>query len=145
MLNLLLLAHAGVTLYMMGLIWFVQVVHYTLFNRIGSNVFTTYEQAHTQLTTLVVGPPMLLEAATTGLLLIVRPTDVSLVQAGIGAFLLAIIWLSTMFLQVPQHGILSNGFDQAAYQFLVNSNWIRTIAWSARGFLALWMISSVMK
>jgi hypothetical protein len=54
--------------------------------------------------------------------------------------LLAVIWLSTVFLQVPCHNRLVSGFDQATYERLVNSNWIRTIAWSLRGALAMWMV-----
>ncbi len=31
----LLILHAGATLYMAGVIWFVQIVHYPLFSRVG--------------------------------------------------------------------------------------------------------------
>ena len=34
---LLLLLHAAATLFMTGLIWFVQVVHYPLFARVGED------------------------------------------------------------------------------------------------------------
>ena len=62
-----------------------------------------------------------------------------------GAGLLAIIWFSTAFVQVPQHNILAAGFDNAAYRTLVTSNWIRTVARSLRGLLVLWMAAGVMR
>ncbi len=43
------LAHITATLYMTGLIWFVQIVHYPLFARVGNAEFSAYEQRHTAL------------------------------------------------------------------------------------------------
>jgi hypothetical protein len=56
-----LLANLAATLFMVGVIWFVQVVHYPLFSRVGSEKFSLYPKAHSRLTTYVVGPPMLVE------------------------------------------------------------------------------------
>ncbi len=144
MTNLLLLAHAGATLFMVGLIWFVQVVHYPLFSRVGAGGFRAYADAHSRLTTRVVGPPMLLEASTAVLLLFVRPESVPAALAWVGATLLAVVWLSTALLQVPRHTRLGFGFDAGAHEFLVNSSWVRTVAWSLRAFVVLWMISRTM-
>lgn len=140
-----LLTNVAATLYMVGLIWFVQIVHYPLFAQVGKEGFAAYEVAHSSLTTLAVGPPMLLEAATTGLLIFFHSPAIRLSEAIIGATLLAVIWFSTMFLQVPQHGVLASGFDAAAHHFLVSSNWLRTVAWSLRGALALWMTAKTMR
>ena len=48
---------------MVGIIWLVQIVHYPLFSRVGAAGFAIYSGAHSRLTGLVVGPPMLVEAA----------------------------------------------------------------------------------
>jgi hypothetical protein len=56
-----LLAHLAATLFMVGVIWFVQMVHYPLFSRIGPEKFSLYSEARSRLTTHVVGPPMLVE------------------------------------------------------------------------------------
>jgi hypothetical protein len=138
--TLVLLLHAASTLWMTGLIWFVQVVHYPLFALVGPSGFATYEHAHTTRTTLVVGPPMLLELATTVALLGLASDAVPRSAAWTGAALLAVIWLSTALLQVPQHSLLSFGFDARASEFLVQSNWVRTIGWSLRAVLALWLL-----
>ncbi len=137
--ELLLLVHVAATLFMVGLIWFVQVVHYPLFGRVGAGGFRSYAGDHSRLTGYVVGPPMLVEAATAVLLLFVRPAGVLAASAWAGAGLLAAVWLSTAFLQVPRHRDLGLGYEPGAHRLLVASNWVRTTAWSLRGLLVLWM------
>lgn len=142
MIRLILLSHAAATLFMVGLIWFVQIVHYPLMGAIGDSEFSAYERRHMSLTTWVVAPPMLLEAATAVLLLWLRPTGLSSWFVWAGIILLAVIWISTALLQVPCHETLSNGFAAEVHRRLVSTNWLRTVAWSLRGLLVLWMISA---
>lgn len=130
--------HAFATLAMVGLIWFVQIVHYPLFARVGDDDYTAYQSAHMSRTSLVVGPLMLAELATAVLILLGGWTSRPLAIAGI--VLLAIAWLSTFLLQVPRHATLERGYDARAAASLVTTNWIRTIAWTARGILALLML-----
>jgi hypothetical protein len=141
--NYFLLAHLAATLYMVGVVWFVQVVHYPLFSRVGPEKFSLYSEAHSRLTTYVVGPPMLTEAATALLLVFRRPEGVPLAAALTGLALVVVVWLSTALLQVPRHTTLGSGFDRRAWSGLVLSNWVRTVAWSARGGLVLWMAARV--
>jgi len=142
--KLLLLAQAAATLFMVGLIWMVQVVHYPLFDRVERADFSRFEADHQRLTTWVVAPPMLIELLTALYLLWQRPAEVPAWTAWLGGGLVALIWLATIFGQVPQHNILAQGFNEAAYRALVGSNWLRTVAWSARGVLVLWMVGRVM-
>ena len=137
--RLLFLAHLGSTMFMMGLIWFVQVVHYPLFSSVGLRDFPSYEQRHTRLTTWVVAPPMLIEGATAVLLMWLRPQDDSTWLLISGIVLLGVAWLSTACIQVPCHNRLSQGFDPVVHQRLVATNWLRTVAWSLRGALVLGM------
>ena len=139
----LLLAQLASTLFMTGVIWFVQVVHYPLFAKTGLTDFHVFEKAHTSLTTWVVAPPMLIELISALLLIWYRPAGISNVQCGIGLALLGVIWLSTLFLQIPCHELLSRDFDPVIHQKLVSTNWIRTVAWSLRALLVLYMIWSV--
>lgn len=141
-----LLLHAASTLVMVGLIWFVQVVHYPLFEAVGRGEFALYAQSHARLTSWVVIPPMLAEAGTAGLLLLgLRPSSVGVGALWAGAALLIVVWGSTFFLQVPRHGQLSAGFDGEAHAALVATNWIRTLAWSLRGALVLWLVAAAMR
>lgn len=136
--KLLLVVHAAATLMMAGAILIVQIVHYPLFAQVGMDNFAAYEEAHSSLITLVVGPLMLIEAVTAFLLLMDHPVAIPNWSVVFGLVLVGVIWGSTLFLQVPQHGVLSMGFDAQAHGILVSTNWIRTIAWLLRGGLVLW-------
>ncbi|MEZ6065669.1 MAG: hypothetical protein R3B90_08160 [Planctomycetaceae bacterium] len=136
----LLVSQAVSTLLMVGLIWFVQVVHYPLFDAVGRDRFADYERRHTLRTTWVVGPPMLIEAVSATLLCWLKPAGLSDWSVWAGLAMLALIWLSTAVVQVPCHSRLERGFDEVAYRRLVRTNWLRTVLWSARGGLASWML-----
>jgi hypothetical protein len=134
------LVHLASTLFMTGLIWFVQVVHYPLLGVVGEEGFTRCQSFHLDRTSFVVGPPMLAELFSGLLLYWITDRD-RLLLASLA--LLGVIWFSTAFLQVPRHSILAQGYDSAAHEFLVRSNWIRTIAWSLRAVLVvLWFTRS---
>jgi hypothetical protein len=61
-----------------------------------------------------------------------------------GLVAVGMIWASTVFLQVPCHNRLLSGFDLAAYQRLVSTNWIRTVLWSVRGAVLLCILWQAM-
>lgn len=61
-----------------------------------------------------------------------------------GLDLIGVIWLSTRLLQVPQHRVLEAGSDPGAHRVLVASNWIRTVAWTARGILLLALLGRML-
>lgn len=137
---MILITQIAATLFMTGLIWFVQIVHYPLYNEVGPDHFTRYEEQHNRLTTWVVGPVMLIELATALALIRWSPAD-SGSLSWIAAGLLAVIWLSTAFLQVPAHNSLTRAFSDEAWQTLVRTNWIRTIAWTTRSAILLSLLS----
>lgn len=141
----LLLTHLAATLFMVGVIWFVQVVHYPLLARVGTADAVLYEQDHTRRTGWIVAPVMLLEAVSAVSLLGFRPAGVSDLQVGIGVALLVVVWASTWLVQVPCHDQLCREFDRVVHRRLVRSNWIRTVAWSLRGLVVLWMIHDLMR
>jgi peroxiredoxin Q/BCP len=132
-------AHVAATLYMVGLIWFVQVVHYPLFACVGREEFPAYEKFHTRWITWVVGPPMLIEGITALGLTFYRPPGLLAWPWWTSLVLLVGLWLSTAAVQMPCHMLLSHGFDAVVHRRLVNTNWLRTVAWSARGLLLLWI------
>lgn len=125
---------------MTGLIWFVQVVHYPLFDRVGTSGFPAFQMDHMRRTTWVVGPPMLAEGASAVALWAMAPDDVSPWLHAFGVTLLAVIWASTALVQVPCHDRLAHGFRVETYRRLVRSNWVRTVAWTARAPMALWLL-----
>ena len=138
-----LLAHAGATCAMAGLIWFVQVVHYPLFGAVDPDTFRGYHRQHLRLTTLVVGPLMLAEAAAATAIVTLGLSSPTLSWTGVG--LLAIVWGATTWLSVPRHDELAHGFAVSTHAALVATNWIRTIAWTARAGLSLTMVAHSMR
>ncbi|MEM0925399.1 MAG: hypothetical protein AAGJ83_05125 [Planctomycetota bacterium] len=133
------------TWYLVGLIWMVQVVHYNLFDRVGESGFVRYETDHSALITPIVGPPMLIELGTAILLVVACPAGVSRFAMIAGLASVILIWLSTAFIQVPCHARLSDGFNPRDYQLLVGTNWIRTILWTFRGLLMLYVTATLLR
>lgn len=140
-----LLIHIAATFSMVGLIWFVQVVHYPLMAQVPPDRFRRYELDHQRLTTWVVAPLMLLELASAFALLWLRPEAIAWWPAWFGMILLISIWLATYAVQVPQHASLVLSFDPSLHRRLVLGNWYRTIAWSARGLIVLWMVGQLIR
>ncbi len=122
----LLSTHLAATAATVGLIWFVQVVHYPLFATVGREEFESHETAHRR--------------RTAGLLVLARPAGLGwgLPFAGVGV--VAMIHLSTVRLQVPRHAELSGGYDEFTLRRLVRSDWIRTLGWSIRCVMAVAMM-----
>lgn len=137
------LVHASTTWFLTGLIWFVQLVHYPLLAQVGASSQVDYHTLHSRITTRLVVPVMGLEGATSALLLALRPSTVPTLWLSLGMLLELVIWLSTAMIQVPAHRRLCRGFQTEDHQHLVQSNWLRTLAWSARGILALGILVHV--
>ena len=123
---------------MTGLIWLVQLVHYPGFALVGESSFRDYEAFHVVRITYIVLPAMLLELLS-GIALFVFASDRNwLIIANL--VLLGVIWLSTAFIQVPLHSQLEAGFSQTTIASLVKTNWIRTIAWTIRSGLLVFLV-----
>jgi len=132
------------TLYMFGLVWFVQIVHYPLLEKVGKEAFDKYQHGHQIRTSLVVTIPMILELATSIHLYVFSTQSQMLTRLQeletpllIGMILTILIWASTLFFQMPMHKKLEGGFNEKAHLFLVRSNWIRTVCWSLRAAICL--------
>jgi hypothetical protein len=130
--------HLVVTWALVGLIWTVQLVHYPLLAFVGREGFAAYAARHSRVITPLVGPLMLLELASAVWLALRPPPGVPWAVWGVGLALTLVIWASTAFVQVPLHRAFASGFSADAVLRLVRTNWIRTLAWSARGLLVGW-------
>jgi hypothetical protein len=129
--------HLAATLYLAGLIWTVQVVHYPLMDRVERRHFDEFHRRHALRIGWIVIPPMVVELITSALLALSPPQGVPRALPAIGVALVAIVWLSTFAIQVPLHRRLARGFDDAAHRALVRGNWLRTVAWSLRAVVAV--------
>ena len=142
--HLALLVHLAATLLMAGIIWFVQVVHYPLFRKVGPAAVVAHAAEPVRRTTRVVGPPLAVEGATGAILLLTRPAEVPATRVWVGFELPVLVWLSTVLLQVPRHRLLTGGFDPAVGGALVATNRLRTAGWTARAVLVLVMVERAM-
>ena len=132
------------TMFMTGLIWFVQIVHYPLFNRVGSSVFNDYHKLHVIFTGRVVIIPMVLELVVAFLWLFDCLDTQYFYPAIMNVVLLFGIWSSTFFFQVPAHNRIAIQFNQSDYHILVKTNWIRTLLWSLKSLLLLYILQGML-
>lgn len=128
--------------FMCGLHWFVQIVHYPLFNQVGSAEFKGYHASHSSRTTSVVLGPMTVDLITSAWLVFKHPAGVGAALPTVGLILAVITWASTGLLQVPRHEELASGFNETAYRRLVSSSWVRTISWTAHAGICAAMLSA---
>ena len=134
------LVHTFTTLAMTGVIWFVQLVHYPLFEKVGSDHFVAYEKAHMHRTGMLVMPLMFGELLTGILLCFLGVQGIFQHLLWIGLGLIGINWLITFLLFVPMHRALSQKFSLSLCRRLVYFNWLRTAVWSLRSILLSWGI-----
>ena len=139
-LHLLLLLNFAVAAHLTGLIWTVQVVHYPSFGLVPKEAWPAFHAAHTRRMGYVVMAPMLLEL---GLAVWLGWVGRTALPGGAGWWslgLVALIWAVTFFISVPFHNRLEKGFDYIAIDGLTRTNWLRTLAWTARAGLLGWLL-----
>ena len=112
-----------------GIIWTIQLVHYPSFNFVNKLNFLDFHKFHSTKISFIVIPLMLIEFFS-ALALLIRDSSSSFLWINFG--LIVLIWLSTFFIQVPLHNILSQRKDKVAISRLVSTNWIRTTLWSIK-------------
>jgi len=137
------LIHAAATFFMVGLIWFVQIVHYPLHAQVGHANFRGYQASHMKRTSFVVAIPMAIEAMGAIWFALVPMPGTPAGSGLLGAAVMLTIWSMTASIQAPQHTKLLNGFEQSLHRKLVLGNWSRTVLWSVRGIIILWALGSL--
>ncbi len=125
------------TLYMVGVILTVQLVHYPLMNWVEPAQFREFHGAHSRQMTWVVLLPMVVELGTSGWLALQPLPGVPKWLLWAGLTLAVLTWAATFFISVPLHGKLSGGFDSGVHQALVRTNWVRTVLWTLHGIVVL--------
>lgn len=135
-----LLAAAASALFLTGLAWFVQVVHYPLLAAVGDDQFLEYHRLHSKLTTRVVLGPMVVHLVAS-LWLVADPPDGETALALPAAGLAVLTWVLTGLGAVPQHRAMGSGFDLAAHRRLLHADLMRTLAWTAASAITLALIA----
>lgn len=138
--DLVLLINLLSTWTMVGVIWFVQVVHYPLLAVVPVESAASVAVEHQRRTGWVVGAPMALEGVTTLALLVLVPEGVAWFVPWLAGIPLAVALGATIFLSVPRHERMAREPDAQVGKELVSTNWVRTIAWTLRGFIVGGMV-----
>jgi hypothetical protein len=140
--DLVLLAHAGATVGLAGLIWTVQLVVYPGFRETGPTAaWPAVHAAHSRRIAGLVAVPWAVQGLTLGVLLLWRPAEAStpllLAAAGLAVVTVAV----TAGVSVPLHRRLARAYDPSASERLVRTNWLRTTAWTAGAVCALALLA----
>jgi hypothetical protein len=130
-----LVASLAATWTMVGVIWFVQVVHYPLLAMVGMDRASEVAVEHQRRTGQVVALPMAIEGVSTLVLLAARPSGVFWLWPWVAAVLLAIALGCTVLLSVPLHAQMASKPTPEIGRRLVRTNWPRTVAWTLRGLV----------
>lgn len=141
----LLLACLSLNIYLTGITWFLQVIHFPLFESVGLNQFHDYHRKFFQKKQFLVLLPSL--AATLGALILlwIKPwgTNMTFVKINLGFMLVSLV--ATVFLVEPLHKILSShGYSDKAIRQLTRVNWIRTLAWTGSSFMIILAVFSIL-
>lgn len=131
------IVHAVSTLFMTSICWFVQLVHYPLFREINLSDFPKYERKNS-ITAYITVPTMIVEYSS-GLYLLYVYQDVMQLS---NVLLMGVIAASTIWFQVPIHLKLMKEAQPELINKLIHTNWIRTISWSIRAAIIIYLIYS---
>lgn len=115
---------------MVGVIWFVQVVHYPLLSVVPVESAVSVAHEHQRRTALVVMAPMTVQGFTALGLLYWTPLHTHWQQYWVSGFFIGVALLCTVLLSVPRHQRMVTNPDVKVGRELVNTNWPRTIAWT---------------
>ena len=119
--------------FMTGLIWLVQLVHYPSFRFVDAEHFSSFQKFHSNTITFIVGPVMMTELVTAAWLLYYSYSFVTILNL---ASVVTLFILTAVF-SVPLHTKLSSAKDEQTIRLLILTNWPRTIMWTLRALLLM--------
>jgi hypothetical protein len=138
-----LLLWTAVVLYVLGGIWFAQIVVYPLFAKVGEDEYVAYHKFYSSLIPLPVIVPGFASFLLPIALVFLRPDSVPLwmalanVACGLAGLLV------TVALEIPRHARLEKGGkSEAVIRELVLYNWPRTLSITGSAFLTLMMLTA---
>ena len=116
------------------LIWLVQLIIYPVFHRIPEDAFVRWHVEYQQRISWFVIPLMFGQVGITAYEAWSAPGTGAWMACG----LVGVAWVATFLLSVPCHQALqSRGKDARQIDRLIQTNWIRTLAWTGTFLLRL--------
>ena len=134
---------AIVVLYVVGEIWFAQIVIYPLFAKVGEAEYVAYHRFYSGRIPLPVIIPGFASFFLPVLLMFVRPESVPLWLAAANAAFAIVGLLVTVVFEIPRHRRLEqHGKNERTIWELTRYNWPRTLSITSCGFLTTAMLLS---
>ena len=121
--------------YLVSLVIITQFITYPTFLHINKDKFSEYHRKYVNKISFIVAPVMLIELLT--LSLIAYFSGEFLIIKSL--ILLLVIWLTTFFIMIPSHNRISKSFNKKEIISLINYNWVRTILWSFKLLLIIFL------
>jgi hypothetical protein len=135
----------GLTLYMTGMIWSMQVLEYPLFALVGPKEFPAYHQRHNRALPVFVILPSFAALVSAIVLIFVRPARLPLWSTILVAVTDLLVVVVTVAREAPLHAKLDReGSSETVIRRLVRGNWIRTILWTANALFLLVLAAQLM-
>lgn len=136
MLSLILIFQILSCVSLLGLLWFIQLIHYPLLNRIKEG-FVQYERESLKRATYLTGPLMVFDFVLSLFLIAYENTDILIFFACIHLVLGILYWLWTFLFQLQRHQKLTVGYSKKALGKLITSSWFRLIIWTIKSLVLL--------
>jgi hypothetical protein len=141
--HLFLLFWTVVIFYVLGVIWFAQIVVYPLFGKVGPDEYIAYHRFYSSRIPLPVVIPGFASFLLPIVLVFFRPDSVSLWIALANAACGLVSLFVTVALEIPRHVRLEKGGKQeAVIRELIRYNWPRTLSITGSALLTLLMLTA---
>ena len=121
--------------YLVSLVFMTQFITYPTFLYIDKDKFSEYHRKYVNNISFIVAPVMLIELLTLSLIAYFS-SEFLIIKSLI---LLLVIWLTTFFIMIPSHNRISKSFNKKEIISLINYNWVRTILWSFKLLLIIFL------
>jgi len=120
---------------MVGIIWVIQLLHYPTFHFIKESDYVEFQHFHMQRISFIVVPVMIIELLS-GFMMVYYFRSNLLILCLI---ILLVIWLITFVFFTKLHQSLLGGYDKIIVDKLVQINWSRTVLWSLRLIILIYI------
>ena len=120
---------------MVGIIWVIQLLHYPTFHFIKESDYVEFQHFHMLRISFIVVPAMIIELLS-GFMLVYYFRSNLLILCLI---ILLVIWLITFVFFTKLHQSLLGGYDKIIVDKLVQINWSRTVLWSLRLIILIYI------
>lgn len=120
---------------MVGIIWVIQLLHYPAFHFIKESDYVEFQHFHMQRISFIVVPVMILELFSAFMLVYYLRSNLLILCL----IILLFIWLITFVFFTKLHQSLLDGYDKKIVDKLVKINWSRTVLWSLRLIILIYI------